>query len=71
MLANLVVVPWGIPVVQANLVASDNQVVSETEGVLAIQAELSSMQMMVHMEVQKVGQMVVHMEAFWTVVKLS
>ena len=70
MLANLVVVPWGIPVVQTNLVASDNQVVSETEGVLAIQAELS-MQMVVHMEVQKVGQMVVHMEAFWTVVKLS
>ena len=70
MLANLVVVPWGIPVVQANLVASDNQVESETEGVLAIQAELS-MQMVVHMEVQKVGQMVVHMEAFWTVVKLS
>ena len=65
MLANLVVVPWGIPVVQANLVASDNQVVSETEGVLAKQAELS-MQM-----VQKVGQMVVHMEAFRTVVKLS
>ena len=69
MLANLVVVPWGIPVVQANLVASDNQVVSETEGVLAIQAELSMQ--MVHMEVQKVGQMVVHMEAFSMVVKLS